>query len=630
MRRPNNQAVLTTSDSVEFWLNKLRPGILAVDTETTGLKWKSDRVGGIGLAAGDTAAYFTRDALPNAVLWLSDQAKAERPMVGHNMKFDLHMLRGTFGLRVRYPVHDTMVMSFLLDNRGAPIKSESTHVGHGLKNLAAAFVDPQALEPEDDLYHSVVAAGGKRGKKQWKGDLLMGDSMLVGKYGLLDPWYTLQLYHQFKERIDHWIQPPGNYPPLKELYETEQWLLLALIDMEERGILVRPEFFEQWNHDLKKEIEQIQGRLKEIAGKSINWSSSKQLGELLFNEMGLKPSRWTNSGKPSTDEVSLLNLKHPIGAELLKLRDAEKQQSTYAQGLLAAIEEGRIHTSFRQTGADTGRLSCADPNLQQVPRESGARKGFIPDPGLVLRFADLSQIEMRFAAHIARDPVLMAGFLNDPDFDTHAETARKMWGLTGDPTPQQRKFAKIMNFAMLYGAGINRITAQLVSLLTAREAKRAIKSFGYRPSAAEPPHRTLGQLLLKRYFEEFPAVKKARYEASDEVDTFGFAINELGRHRFLDEREGYKALNTKVQGSAADLAKWGLANVYRELQYSGGHIACLIQVHDEIVYLSDGDPAIDRRVRELMSDRTRFRVPMLADVEGSATNWQEKVEIHLN
>lgn len=630
MREPLNAAILGSPDRLEPWLNRLQEGVLAVDTETTGLRWDHDRVGGLCLAAGDTAIYCYGDALGNAVRWLGDQAKAKRPLVFHNAKFDLHMLRGTFGLKVSYPVDDTMIMSFLIDDRGAPTESPSVHAGHGLKNLAAAYVDPSAKEPEERLRQAVIAAGGRRSKDGWKADILMAPPTIVGEYGLMDAWYTLQLYHQFNERIDHWQQPSEEYPPLRELYRTEQWLLLALVDMEERGILVDGEFFERWKAKLTRKREKIVRRLEKLAGTSIDWTSTKQLRELLFDRMGLEPSHLTKKGVPSTDEVSLLNLDHPIGAELLKLRDVDKQLSTYAEGLLNSIwDDGRIHCTFRQTGARTGRLSCANPNLQQVPRESGARRGFIPDDGLELRFADYSQVEMRFAAHLSNDPVLVEGFLHNPTFDTHAATAKKMYGLSGEPTKQQRKFAKIMNFAMLYGAGEDKITSQLISLLSTKEARRSCIELGYRPSPAESPHRSLAQLLRSIYFREFPAIKGARYRAQDVVKARGYAINVFGRHRYLNENEIYKAFNTEIQGSAADQAKRGLADMYRELQQGEGSIAILLQIHDEVVYLSDGDPKTDRKVLEILNEENRFRVPIVADVSGSKTSWQDKKGIEL-
>lgn len=629
MRHPPNLGIIEDRSDLAPWLERLRGGVLAVDTETTGLQWDRHRVGGLCLAARETAVYAYGDALGPAVRWLADQVKGDRPLTFHHAKFDLHMLRGTFGLRVNYPVDDTMLMSYVLDNRGAPMPY-GRYGGNGLKNLAASFVDPDAHDAEDRLRDAVTAAGGRRTKKEWKADVLMAPPKIVGRYGAMDAWYTLRLHHQFLDRVHHWVQPAERYPSLLSLYETERWLNMALMDMEHRGIRTQPEFFDAWRIDLEAKRVEIVEELIELAGCEINWGSAPQVRTLLYETLAIPCTRYTEGKKPSTDEVALTKLKHPIGAVLLRLRDCDKQLSTYARGLLQATwDDGRIHCRFKADGARTGRLSCVEPNLQQVPRESGARRGFIPDEGLVLRFADYSQVEMRFAAHESRDPVLVEGFCNDPEFDTHAATAMKMWGLDHAPTKQQRKFAKIMNFAMLYGAGEDKITSQLVSLLTRKEARHAARSFGHRFVPGEQPHRTLAQLLMKRYFTEFPTIRSAKYQASDQFKDLGYTINAFGRHRFMEPNESYKAFNSVIQGSAADLAKRGIVNLYRELELGERSIALLLQIHDEAVYLSDGDPKTDAKVIELLNDTSGFRVPMVADVSGSSKNWQEKVSIDL-
>lgn len=641
MRRPLNLGVIEDRDNLGPWLERLRGGPLAIDTETTGVNWMTDRVGGLCLAARESAVYVCRDALGPAVRWLADEVKRERTLYFHNAKFDLHHLRGTFGLHIRYPVDDSMLASFLLDNRGAPTPS-GWFAGNGLKELATAYVDPEAHEAEERLREAVIAAGGRRGKKgdnSYKADVLMAPPRIVGEYGALDAWYTLELGRQFVQRIDHWVQP-DDFPPLRSLYDTERWLCLALVDMEARGIRVDPAFFEDWKEKLVVQKAEIKEELIRLAGRDINWNSAPQLRELLYTELEIPVDRWTEGGKkpkkdgttsppsPSTDEVALTKLKHPIGAVLLRYREVDKQLGTYAEGLLDAIwPDGKIHCNFKADGARTGRLSCSKPNLQQVPRESGARSGFVPEDGLVLRFADYSQVEMRFAAHMSNDPVLVGGFRDDPNFDTHAATAMKMWGLREQPSKQQRKFAKIMNFAMLYGAGVDKITSQLVSMLTRKEARASVREFGHTLAAGEQPHRALAELLRERYFAEFATIKKAKYVAESDFERRGYTINEFGRLRFMEPREKYKALNSVIQGSAADLAKRGIVNLYRELQRKDGSIALLLQIHDEAVYLSEGDPAVDKRVLELLADHDGFGVPMIADVSGSSKNWQDKLSI---
>jgi DNA polymerase-1 len=628
MRRPNNVGVFDTADGLTEWLARFKRGPLAVDTETTGLNSRTDRVGSLCMAAGDSTIYACRDALGPAVRWLADEVKASRELVFHNAKFDLHMLRDTFGLSVPYIVHDTLIESFLIDNRGAPVTGAGYHVGHGLKNLAAYYVDEDAHEAEKKMLAAVKEAGGKG-----KGDILAAPMSIVAEYGGLDPWYTLELHRQFREVMQAWQQPSDDdweYPPLTELYETERWFLRALVDMEERGIIADPAFFAPWRDQLAIELTDCKAKLAKFAGRDLNWNSTPQLRKLLYEDLGLNTERRTKSKQKATDEIALLNINHPIGAELLRYRDLTKQHGTYAQGLFNAVQsDGAIHCTIKQTGADTGRTSCEEPNLQQVPRKSGARKGFKPRPGLVLRFADYSQIEMRFAAHVANDETLVNGFCTGGvDFDTHQATARKMFGVP-EPTEEQRKYAKIMNFLMLFGGGEDKATSQLVSLVPWPDAIRACKQLKHHIEPGLTPHRALAQKLRELYFSEFKSIKKAAYRASDAAEYRGYTMNRFGRHRFLDDKF-YKALNSDVQGSAGDQAKKGLVNVYREMQLNQGAIALMLIIHDELVYESEGDPEIDRQVIELMQDTTTFRVPILADMSGSSTNWQEKVKIKIS
>lgn len=630
MRHPDNLAVLERRDELAPWLERLQRGKLAVDTETTGLTWDRDRVGGISFAAGRTAIYACRNALGGAVEWLHDQVRAQRPLVFHSAKSDLHWLRGTFGLRVPYPVDDTLVQSFLVDNRGAyPDDRNPKRKGrHELKALAWYYVDPDARRHEERLHDAIKAAGGRG-----MGDVLMAPRSIVGRYAAYDAWYTLQLDLTMTERIRNWIQP-GPYPTLRSLYETERWLVLALRDMEERGIMTDQDFLERWRDKLARRLKRTKRELIEIAGRDINWNSAPQLRELLYEKLRIPIGRLTDGGKsgvrmPSTDEVTLKKMSHPIGAALLRFRDDGKQHGTYALGLLAAIKaDGAIHPRFKQTGAETGRMSCEDPNLQQQTRESGVRAAFHARKGRVLRFADYSQVEMRFGAHFANEPTLIQGFLDDPDFDTHRATAIKMYGVK-EPTKQQRKFGKIMNFTLIFGGGEDKVTEQLIAMLSVKEAAAGCGDFHYKPAKSESPHRALAQLLRQRYFDELPAMRRAVREESQLAEERGYVMNAHGRHRFLVDEKWYKAFNTKVQGTAGDEAKRGLVAMYRNLELGEGTIALLLQVHDEAIYESDGDPKTDRRVLELLKDETSYKVPIIADVSGSKTTWQAKEKIKL-
>ncbi len=625
---------VTTPDGLDDVFSKLKRGTLAVDTETTGLAWRTELVGAICLAAGETAIFAWQNALGPVARWLSDQVKAERKLVFHNAKFDLHHLRETFGLHVPYPVYDTRLESFLVDNRGAPLPDGRFPVypTHSLKPLAAAYVDPDALDPEKEM---LTAIRRRVGPGAHKGDWLVlrdtEDEHYATDYGALDPWYTLQLHKQLYSRIVHWPTEP-NCDSLATLYETERWLLLALRDMEARGIKANRAFLEQWRDELKVRLDARVQELEQLAGgRSINWQSTPQLRDLLYSKLKIKPERFTATEEPSTDGVALLNMTHPIGAALVKYREDFKQWSSYATSLLEALTpKNTIHCTFHQTGAETGRMSCSEPNLQQQTRESGVRRAYHPRKGLVLRFADYSQVEMRYASHFANEPSFIAGFNDDPDFDTHDATARNMYGIHGPskPNSRQRKFGKIINFTKLFGGGEGKITEQLVNLMEADEARAGCKELGYKPGPGESPHRSLAQLLIAQFNKTMPAMQKAIRSEADKAEKLGYVANAYGRHRFLDDK-WYRAFNTKVQGSAGDQAKRGLVALYRELQMGTGEIALLLQIHDEAVYESEGDPATDRRVLELLQELERFRVPIIADVSGSTTTWQDKKKIEL-
>jgi DNA polymerase-1 len=625
MRRPKHLHILKSPDGLSDHLQRFARGPLAVDTETSGLEWyRGDLVGSINCAAGRRAFVAYGDALGPVARWLGDQVKASRELVFHNAKFDLHQLRETFGLHVPYLVHDTNIQSFVVDNRGANAFGWRTKKKHSLKELAQVYVDDTAGDPEAALLSAIRRRGGAH-KGDWPLLLDTPDERYFAEYSALDPWYTLQLH----QRIHNWVQPEEEgwvYPSLASVYEREQWLIRAFLDMEARGIKCSRRFLERWRDELKVELDQQVRELTRLSkGATINWNSWQQLQHLLYQTLGI-------AGGPGTDAVSLTKLDHPIGPTMVKYREVFKQWSSYGNSLLEAItERGTIHPTFRSTGADTHRTSCVEPNLQQQTRVSGVRKAYRPRKGLVFRLADYSQVEMRFAGHIAQDPTLIDGFNQDPDFDTHGTTARRMFGKRFDPNSQHRKFGKIINFTKLFGGGEDKVTEQLINLISLKEAQAGCKALNARRQPGVNAWRALARAIIARFNEEYrPLTQQIRSEAS-KAEHRGYMMNLFGGHRFFDEGDDrwYAAFNTKVQGTAAIQAKEGLARVYRREQLKRGSLALLLLIHDEIVYESDGDPATDRRVLKHMQDLTSYRVPIIADMSGSTTSWQDKEKIKL-
>lgn len=625
MRRPRRICVLRSRDGLDEIFAWLRRGPLAVDTETSGLRWAhGDVVGAINLAAHETAIVAFGSALEPTARWLSDQVKAGRELVFHNSKFDMHMLDTTFGLHVPYPVHDTVVESFIVDNRGANAFGWRTKKKHSLKELATVYVDPDALDPEAELLAAIRRHGGKH-KGDWPLLINTPDEHYFTDYAAYDPWYTLQLHLIFDERITNWRQPYGeDYAPLRSVYEREQWVLLACRDMETRGIRASRRFLEQWRDELAVQLEKEKRHLWKLAGKrEINWNSWQQLLPLLHT-LGVNVTK--------TDAVTLLDVAHPIGPAIVKHRETFKQWSSYANSLLEALTpQGTIHPTFRTTGADTHRTSCVEPNLQQQTRVSGVRRAYRPRKGLVFRFADYSQVEMRFAAHFSGEESLIEGFINDPDFDTHLSTALKMFGKMFDPKSQHRKFAKIINFTKLFGGGENKVTEQLINLIDEKEARAGCRAFGVRPAPGISPFRALARAIIARFNSELPALTGIIRDEARLAEDRGFMMNAFGGHRFFDDGDErwYAAFNTRVQGTAGVKAKEGLVAVYKECQLNRGELALLLLIHDELVYESAGDPRTDRRVLELMQDLDSYRVPIIADMSGSDKNWQDKVKIKL-
>lgn len=620
--RPVHQYIVKGVDGIQDVFDRLEHGILATDTETTGLDWWSSRVGGLCFAAGDTSAFFVRDALGKAAKWFANQVKRHRPLVFHGGKFDLHMIRETFGIHVAYPVHDTLLMSRLLDQRGAPReKFPFFTLQHDLDLLAAAFVDPRASESGHALHEAILAKIGRR--KGWMADWIVAPLRVSGLYGGLDPWYTLRLYDQFISRIAHWPQP-GGYPSLMSLYKNERWLLLALRDAEERGIRMDQEYIARWIERAQRKVVKLEAKMNRRVGYEINWRSPVQIKELFWEEMGLQ-----QVDGDSTDKRSLLKLNHPLAALLLKHRKSSKMVSQ-GRALQRNIKpDSALHCWYNQN-VNTGRMSATE-GLHQFARDSGIRKGVLPRKGLVLRSADYSQIEMRFAAHYSREKVLLRGFNSGLPFDTHEALARKMFGVPKGTavTAPQRDRGKTMNFATLYGAGEDAVTEQLIDKVSEKEAFQSCVELGYTPGPSESPYRTLAHLLREAlrhgYKRMWDFTKNEELIAKDR----GFVVDAFGYHRFLAEDESYKAMNSKLQGSAAHQAKVGMVNVYRYEQLERGSLGIIMQIHDDIVYESDGDPRTDKRVLELLEDHKSFRVPITADLKGSDKNWQEKVSIKL-
>jgi DNA polymerase-1 len=498
---------------------------------------------------------------------------AGRPIAGHGVKRLLHTL-ADLGCTLPPVSFDTQLAAYLLD----PTRSR-----YDLDQLATAYgVGP--APPDDGWARSAEACGAaSRAIRQ----LIPPLHQALGQQGLL-PLFS----------------------------EVELPLITVLLEMERRGILLDSDQLRQVGRELRAHLERLEGRIWELAGERFNLNSPKQLADMLFGRLGLQPVKKTKTGF-STDESVLaqLALQHELPAELINYRQLSKLLSTYVEALPALVNPrtGRLHTTFHQTVAATGRLSSTDPNLQNIPirGEWGPRirQCFVAPPGHQLLSADYNQIELRLLAHLSRDPMLLEAFGRDDDI--HAATGAQLFGLArAQITPQMRRVAKTVNFAVIYGMSPFGLSQELG--LSQAEAKR----------------------YIERYFDHYRGVKAfitetvARAAAEGYVTTLWRRrrpIPELAQRpaatRALGERT---AVNSVVQGSAADLIKVAMNRVHQRLRREGRQSALLLQIHDELLLeVPDGElEPVRALVSQEMEGVASLSVPLRVDL-GTGRHWAE-------
>jgi DNA polymerase-1 len=507
--------------------------------------------------------------------------------IGQNIKYDLIVLERE-GVRLAGVSKDTMVLSYLLEpNWGR----------HGLEKLALHY-----LQETKAPYEDIVGKG--------KNELTM-DKVEVERaapYACQDAALALELGAVLWEKIEA--------RKLDRLYEDiERPLIGLLARMEVWGVRVDPVVLKSMSKELGGELGRLEKEIHALAGGAFNINSPRQLAEILFHKLGLPSARRTKITKgysTSLDILEELAAVHPLARHVLDYRQMSKLKSTYADALPLLIDPatGRIHTSYNQTVASTGRLSSSDPNLQNIPARGpwGARfrRAFIPDKGHSLLAADYSQIELRVLAHLSRDPKLIATFLEDRD--VHEETARLVFGdSAGEET---RRRAKIINFSIVYGTSAFSLAKELGT------------------SAAE------AQKFIDRYFGELPGVKAYLDKVVEEARERGYSETILGRKRQVPElrmpdravqQAGRRiALNNPIQGSAADLIKEAMLRAARELDARKLRTRMILQVHDELVFeVPEKEKAeVEPLVREAMEGVAELLVPLKVRL-GFGPNWAD-------
>jgi DNA polymerase-1 len=600
--------------ALDRWITVARhQGWVAVDTETSGKDPMLAELVGISLALAPNLACYIPLAhggtdmfaekpvqLDAAVALPKLKALFEDPAVlkiGHNLKYDLIVLNRAYepwgGIDVA-PYDDTIVMSFDLD--------AGLH-GHGMDELAATHLSHSCIAYKD------VTGTGKKAIGFHEVDL-----KAATRYAAEDADVTLRLWRRFKARLP--------VEAATRVYEMVDRPLPAVIGrMERHGIKVDRERLAQLSDDFSKQIGELEGVIHGLAGGPFTIGSPKQLGDVLFERMGLKGGRKGKSGVYSTDVNEMERLaadKDSPGAEIaarvLDWRQLTKLKNTYTDALQEQINPatGRVHTSYSLTGAQTGRLSSTDPNLQNIPirTETGRqiRDAFVAEPGNVILAADYSQIELRLAAHMADVPQLRDAFARGDDI--HSLTAQELFGEVNRDT---RGRAKTINFAILYGISRWGLAGRLD--VTADEA----------------------QGMIDRYFDRFPGIRDYIHATTQSVRERGFTTTLFGRKthfpriksKVQHERQGAEraAINAPIQGTSADIIKRAMARMEPALAEAGlTGTRMLLQVHDELVFeLPEGEveaakPVIERVMAQAAEPAVVLSVPLAVEI-GVGASW---------
>ncbi|MFM5913396.1 MAG: DNA polymerase I [Chakrabartia godavariana] len=594
-----------TEAQLDAWIAEARlAGTIAVDTETDALDSMTAGLVGVSLATAPNRACYIPLAHGGSDLF--SDAPAQVPLaaaiaklkplledpsvlkVGHNIKYDLNVLE-RYGIRVA-PIDDTMVMSFDLDagkrNHGMD-ELALTHFGH----TCIAFKDVCGTGKNQLTFNQV-------------------DLKEATRYAAEDADVTLRLWQ--------WLKPRLSAEKVTRVYErVDRPLVQVLARMEREGIKVDRDELARMSAEFAEGCARLEGEIHEVAGQPFAVGSPKQLGEILFGKMGLKGGKKGKSGDYSTDVTVLEKLAEDgveIARKVLDWRQLSKLKSTYTDALQQQInpKTGRVHTSYSLTGAQTGRLSSNDPNLQNIPirTEIGRRirEAFVAEPGHVLLSADYSQIELRLAAHMADVPALKDAFANGEDI--HARTAQELFGEVNRDT---RGRAKTINFSLLYGISRWGLAGRLG--IGADEA----------------------QAMIDRYFERFPGINQYISRTLQSARETGFTETLFGRRTHFTritsqnqtERAGSEraAINAPIQGTSADIIKRAMVRMLPALADAGlPQVKMLLQVHDELVFeLPEADVAaaskvIERVMAEAAEPLVKLDVPLGVEI-GTGANW---------
>jgi DNA polymerase-1 len=592
---------VTTDAQLDDWIARIEAAPLtAVDTETTSLEPMNAELVGISLSTAPGIACYIpvghrypgapdqlgRDhVLARLRPWLEGESCAK---VGQNLKYDAHIF-ANHGVRLAGIVHDTLLQSYVLES----------HRRHDMDDLALRHLGETTI-----TYEQVAGKGAKQ----------IGFAEVsierATEYAAEDADITLRLHHVLYPQV-------AAIEPMDRLYrEIEIPVARVLQSMERTGVLVDAQLLNRQSNELGNKLIEIERRAHEAAGQPFNLNSPKQIQEILFGKLGMPVIRKTPSGTPSTDEdvLSELALDYPLPKLLLEHRSLSKLKSTYTDKLPKMVNPrtGRVHTNYAQAVAVTGRLSSNEPNLQNIPVRTAEgrriREAFIAPPGCVIVSADYSQIELRIMAHLSGDRGLLDAFAAGEDI--HRATAAEIFSTTAsEVTGEQRRYAKVINFGLIYGMSAFGLAAQL----------------GIERAAA--------QQYIDRYFMRYPGVADYMRRTRAAAHDAGHVETVFGRRLYLPDirssnqgrRQGAEraAINAPMQGTAADLIKLAMIAVDRHLREAQLASRIIMQVHDELVLeVPEAERAtIAEALPRLMNGVAQLAVPLLVEV-GTGPNWE--------
>lgn len=601
---PHREAYETLLDeeALDRWLERLRGCPLAsLDTETTSLSPMDARLVGISFAiAPGEAAYLPlahrypgapeqlslETALARLKPWLEDPTRGK---VGQHLKYDMHVF-ANHGIRLSGVCHDTLLESYVLE----------AHKPHDLDALARRHLSIETM-----TYDQVTGKGSAR----------IGfdevDIATAGRYAAEDADIALRLHQVLHPKI-------SADDKLARVYrDIELAVMPVLFAMERHGVLLDTALLCAHSEHLATRLAALGEEAYRLAGGPFNLNSPKQIQEILFGRLNLPVKKKTPTGAPSTDEdvLAILALDYPLPKLLLEYRALAKLKSTYTDKLPRMVNPrtGRVHTSYNQAVAVTGRLASSDPNLQNIPVRTPEgrriREAFVAPPGCLLVSADYSQIELRIMAHLSQDPGLLTAFARGED--VHRATAAEVFGIARDAVnPEQRRIAKVINFGLIYGMSAHGLAAQL----------------GLEKSAA--------QAYIDRYFARHPGVAAYMERTRETARRQGYVETVFGRRLWLPDINAGSAarraaaeraaINAPMQGTAADLIKLAMVAVHRWLDDAGLETRLIMQVHDELVLeVPEAElDAVREKLPGLMAGVAELSVPLEVNI-GAGPNWEQ-------